>query len=278
MVHDIHPLLYRRDFCGRGGDGGRAVDGAGGEERGGYVEGGFPEVGEFVEDVGDAGGGSAVVEEDYEALGGGDHFLEGWPDGRGGRGGVWWWWWCCKRRCGWGGVPTPAGRGWRDGIGGWDVCVFQDSAPDEDLLKGADVEVVAVGEKQGEDLVGVFVEPLPNGDKVAFQGTGVVFGAGGVTHTELFGDGSAVSLRLEKSDAGVELHRHVDILIVGGHDAVEGGVVGADLGEIVVGPRTVFGVSIAAGGIVGQLGGDVVDHGIERCGKAEAGSDDKIYT
>lgn len=238
MIDDVHPLFYLRDLCRRGRDGGGAVDGAGGEERGGYIEGGFPEVGEFVEDVRDAGGGGAVVEEDDEAVGGGDHLLEGWPDRRVGRGSGWWWCCCCRRRggwWGWRGVPAPArGRG-RGGSGGWDVCVFQDSAADKDFVEGADVEVVAVGEEQGKNLVGVLVEPLLNGDEVAFQGTGVVFGTGGVAHTELFGDGSAVSLRLEKADAGVELHCHVHILIVGRHDAVEGGIVGANLGDVVVG-------------------------------------------
>ena len=66
VVHDIHPLL---DLGELGGGGGGTVDGAGGEERGGHVEGGFPEVGEFVEDVGDGGGRGAVVEEDDEAVG-----------------------------------------------------------------------------------------------------------------------------------------------------------------------------------------------------------------
>ena len=99
-----------------------------------------------------------------------------------------------------------------------------------------------------------------------------------MAHTELFGDGSAVSLRLQKADTGVELHGHVHVLIVRRHDAVKGGVVGADLADVVVGSRTVLRVSIAAGGIVGELGRDVMDHGVEGCGKVEAGGDDKIYT
>lgn len=37
-------------------------------------------------------------------------------------------------------------------------------------------------------------------------------------------------------------------------------------------------MSIAAGRIVRELGGDVVDHGVERCGKVETGGDDQIYT
>ena len=123
----------------------------------------------------------------------------------------------------------------------------------------------------------MFVEPFLDGDEVAFQGTGIVFGAGGVAHTELFGDGGAVSLRLQKADARVELRCHVHILIVGRHDAVEGGVMRTNLGDVVIRSGTVLGVSIAAGGIVGELGGDVVDHGVERCGKIETGGDNKIY-
>ena len=49
MVYNVHPLCY---FSGRGSDACGAVDDAGGEVRVGGYEGGFPVVGEFVEDVG----------------------------------------------------------------------------------------------------------------------------------------------------------------------------------------------------------------------------------
>lgn len=61
MVHDVHPLLHRlREPVETDG----AIDGAGGEARVEGVEGRFPEIGEFVEDVGDFDLVGARVEED----------------------------------------------------------------------------------------------------------------------------------------------------------------------------------------------------------------------
>lgn len=122
MIDNVHAPAGART--------GWPVERALGERRVRGVVGGFEEVGELVEDVRDRGSG-ARVEEGDEARAGCDELLERGPGGDGEGGG------CC-----WRGVGVwfePAG-----GVGG---------------VEGADGDVVAVDEQDGDDFVGVGVEP-----------------------------------------------------------------------------------------------------------------------
>ena len=107
VVHDVHVRI---------GDQPAAIDIAPEEGGAGGVEGRFPEIGEFAEDVGDAWR-SARVEENDQTGAVGDHFPEGWPGVRG---------------------LSLCVRG--------DVGVGFDAAGNEGLIELADVDVVPVSE------------------------------------------------------------------------------------------------------------------------------------
>lgn len=125
------PRAIHVAFCGEGG--GR-----------GAVEGGFPEVGEFGEDVGRGGVGGAVVHEGDEALVGRDELVEGRPGGEGEEGGY--------------GAVDEGGRG---GVG-----VGFEAADGEGEIEGCHVEGVVRGQEQRDDLLRVFVQPFPDGLEV----------------------------------------------------------------------------------------------------------------
>ena len=202
MIHDIHPLVHPRGVL-------RyilwAIDSALGERGVRGVEGRFPEVGEFGEDVGHGGGVvvGAGVEEGDEARVVGDDLGEGGP-----------------------GAGVGVGMACHRGVG-----VVGDVAGDEGVFEMRDVGVLRVGEQDGDDFVGVGVEPGFYGFEVVCQAAGVFHAALGVAEAEL-ALSVEVGLGLEEADAGVELCGDEDVLVVHGEDADEGGVVGGYLGYV----------------------------------------------
>lgn len=78
------------------------------------------------------------------------------------------------------------------------------------------------------------VEPELDGVEVGGQGAGVAEGARGMAHVEIGGGliAGPVHLGLEEADAGVEVGYYIDVLVVGGVQAGEGRVVGADVGYV----------------------------------------------
>ena len=192
MIHDIHPTVS-------GGTLG-AINGAFGEARVCDVVRGFEEVSEFIEDVIDRGRGAGVEEGD-EAGVVADQFGEGWPSGEAERGG--------GRRVG---VLLE--------VAGCVCCVEQ-----------TDVDVVAVHEEEGDDFVRVGVEPCFDVGQIVGEGAGIFFHAGGVAEIQAPG-AISVGLGLQKTDSGVQLRCDIHILVVCGHGANKGGVMGADLGYV----------------------------------------------
>lgn len=101
----------------------------------------LPEIGELVEEIGDFGLVGSVVEEGDEAGIGGDEFTEGGP-----------------------GVEGPF-----FGIAVGNVCVRYDAALLESFVEIGGVEVVAVCEEDGDDFLGMVVEPLLDYLEVVFH-------------------------------------------------------------------------------------------------------------
>lgn len=128
MIHDIHPLRHHfRELV----QSLRPIDLA---LREGWIESiirCFLEVGELIEEVGDLPLVGAVVKEGDEAGVGGDEFAEGGP-----------------------GV-----EGLFLGIAKRDVCVRCDAASLERATEVGSVQVVAVCKEDGNNFLGVVVEP-----------------------------------------------------------------------------------------------------------------------
>lgn len=134
MVHDVHPLPHRVRVRRRPCQGGRTVELALRKGRVERVEGCFPEVGEFVEEVGELMLVGAVVEESDEAGIVRDELAEGGPGVEG---------------------PFVVVR-----VAVRDVRVGNDTALAERPVELGDVEVVSVCEQDSDDFVRVLVEPV----------------------------------------------------------------------------------------------------------------------
>lgn len=78
-----------------------------------------------------------------------------------------------------------------------------------------------------------------------------------------------VRLRLQEADPGVELGGDVEVLVVRGHDAHEGGFVCADLSDVAVAAVTKLRMAIAA--ILGLLW-RAVEGLVDLCGDVDDGT------
>lgn len=184
------------------------------------------------------GRGGKRSDERHEPSVGGDHRREGGPD---------------RSRAGGRGGGIPQGRKTR-GI--------------ESSAKGRSGLGVGVDEQKGDDFVRVGVHPDFDAGEPGGERAGVEEGAVGVAEAE--GRVDEVDLGLEEADSGGERNGGVEVLVSGervggGCVAEEGGVVGAHVGDVVVGAWAeeggVVACYVAAGGGGGGWGG-----GGESCG------------